>query len=61
VRNFDERVTARVLRQTYEAVLGKEGTDDLGNRARYSPHVIGSRYRGYPNLETVPKRRSSNE
>jgi glycosyltransferase involved in cell wall biosynthesis len=25
VRNFDERVTARVLRQTYEAVLGKGG------------------------------------
>jgi len=27
VRNFDERVTARVLRQTYEAVLGRGSTD----------------------------------
>jgi glycosyltransferase involved in cell wall biosynthesis len=26
VRNFDERVTARILRQTYEAVLGREST-----------------------------------
>jgi glycosyltransferase involved in cell wall biosynthesis len=27
VRNFDERVTARVLMQAYEAVLGSEATD----------------------------------
>ena len=29
VRNFDERVTARVLRQTYEAVLGQRGSSTL--------------------------------
>jgi glycosyltransferase involved in cell wall biosynthesis len=29
VRNFDERVTARVLRQTYEAVLGQRGRSTL--------------------------------
>src|SRR6516165_4032608 len=27
VRNYDARVTARILRQTYEAVLGRIGTD----------------------------------
>ena len=26
VRNFDERVTASVLRRTYEAVLGRESS-----------------------------------
>ena len=34
VRNFDERVTARILRQTYEVVLGREGSDTRRDGAR---------------------------
>jgi glycosyltransferase involved in cell wall biosynthesis len=54
VRNFDERVTARVLKQTYEAVLGREGTDARRGQIRSAKRLSVLRKRWMPNHRKKP-------